>query len=98
MLEGIFNSSEISATVRELLFSENKFKIGGGNEGLKVSWQITGIRHDPYAEQNRIQVEVEKEDHEKGYYLHNAEYGMPFEMSIQYTQKKDKETVESGIE
>ena len=78
--------------------SENKFKIGGGNEGLKVSWQITGIRHDPYAEQNRIQVEVEKEDHEKGYYLHNAEYGMPFEMSIQYTQKKDKETVESGIE
>jgi hypothetical protein len=27
VLEGIFNSSEISATVRELLFSENKFKI-----------------------------------------------------------------------
>jgi len=30
--------------------SANRFKIGGGTPGLKVSWQVTGIRKDPYAE------------------------------------------------
>ena len=38
----------------------NRFKIAGGIAEMKVSWQVTGIRHDPYAEANRIQVEVQK--------------------------------------
>jgi len=37
---------------------------------VKVSWQITGVRQDPYANEHRIQVEVEKEDYNKGRYLH----------------------------
>jgi hypothetical protein len=40
--------------------SGNRFQIAGGAPGMKVSWQVTGIRHDPYAEANRIEVEVEK--------------------------------------
>jgi hypothetical protein len=26
----------------------NRFAIAGGKQGLKVSWQVTGIRKDPY--------------------------------------------------
>lgn len=38
----------------------NKFKIAGGRKGLKVSWLVTGIRHDKWANENRIQVEMYK--------------------------------------
>src|SRR5579864_339207 len=38
----------------------NSFSIAGGKAGMKVSWQVTGIRHDPYAEKHRIVVEEEK--------------------------------------
>jgi hypothetical protein len=40
--------------------SGNQFRIAGGRAGLKVSWQVTGIRHDAYANAHRIPVEVEK--------------------------------------
>ena len=36
------------------------FIVGGGYEGLRFSWMVTGIRKDTYAEENRIQVEVDK--------------------------------------
>ena len=36
------------------------FEISGIDD-LKVSWQLSAIRHDEYAENNRIQVEVDKE-------------------------------------
>jgi hypothetical protein len=39
---------------------DNQFVIGGGVPGGKVSWQITGIRHDPYIVANPIIPEVEK--------------------------------------
>ena len=38
----------------------NQFTIGGGVPGGRVSWQITGIRHDPYILMNPIIPEVEK--------------------------------------
>ena len=38
----------------------NRFTIAGGKPGMRVSWQVTGIRQDDYANQNRIQVEVAK--------------------------------------
>jgi len=40
--------------------ADNSFKIAGGTPGLKVSWQVTGIRHDTWAEANPVQVELEK--------------------------------------
>ena len=38
----------------------NKFTIAGGESGTKVSWQVTGIRHDPYILANPIIPEVRK--------------------------------------
>ena len=48
----------------------NTFRIAGGSPNLQVSWQVTGIRQDPYANANRIQVEVEKPAEERGTYLY----------------------------
>ncbi len=39
---------------------DNRFVVGGGVAGGQVSWQITGIRHDPYIVANPIVPEVAK--------------------------------------
>lgn len=46
----------------------NSFRIAGGRPGLKVSWQVTGIRHDAYAEAHRIRVEEDKSVADRGGY------------------------------
>ena len=48
----------------------NRFQIAGGTPELKVSWQVTGIRKDAYAQQNRTQVEQLKPENERGTYLY----------------------------
>jgi len=55
----------------------NRFKIAGGKAGSKVSWQVTGIRRDAYAEAHRIPVEEEKTGKERGRYLYPELYGQP---------------------
>ncbi|HZI31449.1 MAG TPA: hypothetical protein VFF11_03855, partial [Candidatus Binatia bacterium] len=47
----------------------NSFKIAGGKPGLEVDWQVTGVRHDAYAQAHPLTVEVEKAAHERGFYL-----------------------------
>lgn len=62
--------------------SDRQFSIAGGSPGLKVSWQITGIRQDPFALANPVRVEEEKSSDEKGLYLHPGLYGQPQEKAI----------------
>jgi hypothetical protein len=62
----------------------NRFEIAGGEPGMKVSWLVTGIRKDAYAEANRIQVVVEKSAEKKGLYLHPEAYGFGPEESVDY--------------
>lgn len=59
----------------------NSFKIGGGQPGMEVSWQVTGVRHDAWANAHRVQVEVEKQGVERGTYLHPELFGAPKEKS-----------------
>jgi hypothetical protein len=66
--------------------NENRFNIAGGRPGGKVSWQVTGIRQDPYAEKHRIRVEEEKPVAERGYYLHPEVYGQPASQGIHSLQ------------
>src|SRR5215217_5061831 len=40
--------------------SGNRFKIAGGEGGMKVCWQVTGTRKDPWAAANPFVVEEEK--------------------------------------
>jgi len=64
--------------------SNNWFKIAGGQAGMEVSWQVTGVRHDAFAEANRIPVEVDKPDTERGKYLHPFAHGLPEEMGLDH--------------
>jgi hypothetical protein len=64
--------------------NSSRFKIAGGTSGMKVSWQVTGIRQDPWANVNRIQVEEDKPANERGYYLHPDLYGQPAENGINH--------------
>jgi hypothetical protein len=64
--------------------NNSHFKIAGGTSGMKVSWQVTGIRKDPWANANPIEVEEDKPDKERGYYLHPDLYGQPEERGISH--------------
>lgn len=62
----------------------NRFRIAGAKPGSKVSWQVTGIRHDRYAEQHRPPVEADKVLGARGKYLSPVEHGMPESAGIDY--------------
>ena len=51
------------------------FTIQTDKPNVKVSWQITGIRQDAYANAHRIPVEEEKSDAEKGHYIFPELFG-----------------------
>ena len=51
---------------------------------MKVSWQVTGIRKDPWANAHRIRVEEDKPDKERGYYIYPELYGQPEERGISH--------------
>jgi hypothetical protein len=59
--------------------SNNRFKIAGGKAGMKVSWQLTGIRKDPWAQAHPLAVEEEKPANERGSYRHPEVYNQPEE-------------------
>ena len=69
--------------------NNNRFKIAGGAAGMKVSWQITGIRNDPWANAHPIHVEEEKPDKEKGYYLYPELYDKPMKKGIIHLLAKE---------
>jgi hypothetical protein len=82
--------------------SSSCFKIAGGSSGMKVSWQVTGIRKDPWANANRIEVEEDKPANKRGYYLHPDVYGQPEEKGISHLlfppQQGEKEEEEKWQE
>jgi len=49
---------------------------------VKVSWQVTGIRHDPWADAHRIPVVEDKPAEEQGTYLVPDVYDQPESMSL----------------
>jgi hypothetical protein len=60
---------------REL--SGGTFAIAGATPGQKISWQLTGIRHDAWAQANRIPLEQDKPVKDKGTFLHPELFGAP---------------------
>jgi hypothetical protein len=71
--------------------SGDRFSIAGGKAGMRISWQVTGIRKDPFAELNRIQVEVDKPAEVQGKYLHPEAYGLGEEHGVHYERHKRME-------
>ncbi|MFC1501876.1 hypothetical protein ACFL6A_00520 [bacterium] len=70
--------------------SENHFKIAGGEPNMEVSWQVTGIRQDAWAQEHRIQVEVDKDDN-RGRYLHPEEHGVSETLGMNYGEMQKME-------
>jgi len=52
----------------------NTFAIAGGEPGMEVSWQVTGIRNDAYAKAHRISPEKDKRLADRGTYLHPKQF------------------------
>ena len=66
--------------------NSNRFKIAGGFSGLKVSWQVTGIRQDAWANAHRIPVEEGKPEQDRGHYIHPELHGQPEEKAIEWAR------------
>ncbi|HET6807973.1 MAG TPA: hypothetical protein VFH28_02845 [Nitrososphaera sp.] len=64
--------------------NSSRFKVAGGISGMKVSWQVTGIRKDPWANAHRISVEEDKPANERGNYIYPELYGQPKEKGISH--------------
>ncbi|EIV94597.1 hypothetical protein [Frankia sp. QA3] len=64
--------------------SHGTFRIGGGRSGQRVSWQVTGVRADLWAQRNVQSVEMDKTTIERGLYRHPELYGEPIERGIDW--------------
>jgi hypothetical protein len=65
---------------------DNRFIIKTDQPGVKVSWQVTGIRQDASAKALPTSVEEEKPEAERGLFLHPEHYGQPKERGIVFTR------------
>lgn len=66
----------------------NQFIIRTDKPNIEVSWQITGIRHDRFAEKYRIPVEENKTGKDVGKYLHPDAYGVSETLGVDYKNNK----------
>jgi hypothetical protein len=69
--------------------SDNRFLIAGGSPDLEISWQVTGVRQDPWAEVHRIPVEEDKPDLELGTYLHPVEWQQSSDLDVQWVHRPE---------
>jgi hypothetical protein len=74
----------------------NLFRIKTDKPQVKISWQITGIRHDEYAEKHRIPVEESKPAAEKGRYIDPESFNMP--VSAKLRVDKQSEGISTPVE
>ncbi len=62
--------------------ANHQFSIKTDKPNVKVSWQVTGVRQDAWANAHRIPVEVSKPEQERGLYMHPELFGQPSERGI----------------
>jgi len=80
---GQFAQSMVAKEIRN-----NQFTIKTDRPNVKVSWQVTGVRKDPFANKQRLLVEEDKPAHERRMYLHPEAYGKPKTQSIDHARGK----------
>ena len=67
----------------------NRFVIKTNAPNVEVSWQVTGVRKDAFANKNRIRVEVEKDERERGFYLHPEAFDQPDERGVEWAHNPE---------
>lgn len=84
----------------------NKFSIKTDKPNVEVSWQVTGIRQDAYANAHRIPVEEVKGPKEQGFYLHPELVNQPEEKGVEWLRhpelmkslKQQRDNAKTGID
>jgi len=69
--------------------ANHEFEISTNASFTKVSWQVTGVRHDAFATAHPLVVEREKAATERGFYAHPELYGQPAEKQIQWARHRE---------
>ena len=67
----------------------NRFVIRTSRPHTRVSWQVTGIREDAFANAHRVKVEEEKTGEERGRYLYPKLFGQPEERGVGWARKPE---------
>ena len=78
--------------------SGGRFSIAGASPGQKVSWQLTGIRQDAWADANRIEVELDKVADQQGKYLHPVEHGQSRSKGVDYPMQQRLQAAREQIQ
>ena len=66
--------------------ANHEFKISTNASFTKVSWQVTGVRKDAYAQAHPMIVERNKPAQERGFYAHPELYGQPSQKQTQWAR------------
>jgi hypothetical protein len=64
----------------------NRFGIRTDKPEVRVSWQVTGVRQDAWANSHRPEVEEAKPEEERGRYLAAEEHGQPDTAGLFYVE------------
>lgn len=70
--------------------NHRRFTIAGGAPDMQVCWQVTGVRKDPWAQANRLRVEQDKCNEERGYFLSPEVYHRSREYGIQHLRRRSE--------
>jgi hypothetical protein len=68
--------------------AQNRFTIQSDEPRVKVSWQVTGVRHDKFANAHRTQVILPKSAGDQGKYIYPQGYGKPRSDTVGYQAPK----------
>lgn len=66
--------------------TDSRFSIRTDKPNIRVSWQVTGIRQDAWANARRAEAESEKPEGERGRYLTPTENDQPATTGIFYAE------------
>jgi hypothetical protein len=68
--------------------ANGSFVVRTDRPGVKVTWQVTGMRQDAWANAHRIPLEVEKAEQDRGHYLHPELFGHAGEPDIRLSHHR----------
>jgi trimeric autotransporter adhesin len=78
--------------------ANHSFAIKTDKPNVEVSWQVTGVRHDAWANAHRIPVEQLKADQDRGLYLHPELFGARPDQSIAVTRHPELKIVRENAQ
>lgn len=84
--QGIFAQAIIGEEIHQ-----NRFTIRTDKPGVRVYWQVAGVRCDPFAQASPVIVERDKSERERGRYLSPVAYEKPRGMGIRLPARSRRE-------